>query len=68
MTEITLDITGMTCGHCVSAATKALEGVPGVTHADVTLTPGAAVIHGDADPDALVKAVEEEGYLAQVRN
>lgn len=67
MTEITLDIAGMTCGHCVRAATKALEGVPGVTKADVTLTPGAAVIRGDADPEALIKAVREEGYAAEVR-
>ncbi|TAL86134.1 MAG: heavy metal-binding protein [Rhodanobacter sp.] len=67
MSEIKLAITGMTCGHCVRATAKALEGVPGVTKAEVTLTPGAAVIHGEADPTALIKAVREEGYEAEVR-
>lgn len=67
MSEIKLAITGMTCGHCVAATTKALEGVPGVEIVEVTLTPGAAVIHGDAEPAALIAAVREEGYEAEVR-
>lgn len=67
MSEIKLAITGMTCGHCVRATTKALEGVPGVEKAEVTLSPGAAVIHGDAEPAALIAAVREEGYEAEVR-
>ena len=65
MSEIKLKLTGMTCGHCVSAATKALEKVPGVEKAEVTLKPGAAVVHGDAPVAALIAAVAEEGYEAE---
>lgn len=67
MSEINLKITGMTCEHCVRAATKALEHVPGVEKAEVTLTPGGAVVHGTADPSELIAAVKEEGYEAEVQ-
>jgi len=45
-----------------------LRGVPGVEKVlDVNLDPGEAKVQGTADPAALVKAVEEEGYKASVR-
>lgn len=66
MNEITLKVTGMTCGHCVAAVTKALQGVPGVESADVNLDKGWAVVHGAADAAALIDAVKEEGYDAEV--
>lgn len=59
-----LNITGMTCGHCQSAVKNALEGVDGVERADVDLASGIATVEGDADVNALVSAVEEEGYQA----
>ncbi len=65
--QTTLDISGMTCGHCVSAVTKALRQVPGVEQAQVSLEPQQAVVTGDADPQALVTAVKEEGYDASVQ-
>jgi len=64
--EIKLNITGMTCGHCVAHTKKALEAVPGVMEADVSLEPGAAVVKGDADAAALVAAVKEAGYEAVI--
>ena len=67
MSEIKLKITGMTCGHCVRAASKALEGVPGVDSAEVTLEPGGAVVKGHADTAALIAAVQDEGYEAEVQ-
>lgn len=60
----TLNVTGMTCGHCVSAVKKALEAVPGVHSADVSLESGQATVQGDASPEALVQAVQQEGYSA----
>jgi len=66
MTQIELDITGMTCGHCQTGVAKALKTVPGVTDATVDLKTGKAVVHGDVDPQTLVEAVVEEGYGAQV--
>lgn len=61
-----LKIDGMTCGHCVAGVKSALEGVPGVQRADVTLEPGQATIeHAESTSvDALIEAVVEEGYQA----
>lgn len=65
-----LKIDGMTCGHCVAGVTKALQAVPGVERAEVSLAEGrASVAHdGNLDPKALIEAVEEEGYSASTPN
>lgn len=68
MNTIELKITGMTCEHCVRATTNALQNVAGVEKVEVTLHPGAAVVEGQADPTALIAAVKEEGYEAEVRH
>jgi copper chaperone len=59
-----LTIEGMTCGHCSAAVKQALESVDGVDEATVDLEAGRAVVRGDAEVGALVRAVEEEGYRA----
>lgn len=61
-----LNISGMTCGHCQTAVTNALKSVPGVQDAQVDLKTGKAVVEGQADVSALLAAVSEEGYTAQV--
>lgn len=63
---ITLNITGMTCGHCVKSVKQALTDVPGVTSAEVDLQARRATVEGTADVGALVAAVQEEGYEARV--
>lgn len=62
-----LNISGMTCGHCQTAVTKALKSVPGVQDANVDLQRGTAQVQGQADPQALLAAVKDEGYGAQLR-
>ncbi len=57
-----LQITGMTCDHCVRAVTKALQGVAGVDNVSVDLGAGRARVDGPADPASLVRAVEKQGY------
>lgn len=64
MTE--LQIGGMSCEHCVRAVEGALKAVPGVQEAQVSLSEGRARVMGQADPAALIAAVKEEGYQAQV--
>lgn len=64
--QVQLQITGMTCGHCSAAVTRALKAVPGVTDAQVFLAEGIARVQGSADPQALVHAVQDEGYQARV--
>ncbi len=64
MEPTTIKVTGMTCGHCVTAVTKALEKVPGVEAADVSLEKAQAVVKGSANAQSLIKAVADEGYEA----
>ena len=64
---LNLKITGMTCGHCVRSVTGALKGVKGVKTAEVDLKSGSAKVEGTPDPAALIAAVAEEGYKAEVQ-
>jgi copper chaperone len=65
---IELDISGMTCNHCVAAVRKALAAVDGVEEVvEVTLEPGSATLKGSATPQAVIAAVKEAGYQASVR-
>jgi len=63
---IKLKVEGMTCYHCAMALKKALLKVPCVEKAEVYLDKGEALVEGQADPKALIRAVEEEGYRAEV--
>lgn len=65
---IELNITGMTCDHCVRSVTNALKDVEGVQEAVVSLDEKRAVVTAEAvDIPALIAAVEEEGYEAAPR-
>lgn len=63
----TLKVNGMTCMHCVGAVKKALERVPGAETVEVSLEKAQAVVTGDADVQAMVAAVKEEGYSAEAQ-
>jgi len=60
-------VDGMTCGHCVSTITKALQGVDPA--ADVTADLGAKVVtvESKAEPEALAQAIRQAGYAVQAR-
>ena len=69
MTQLTMDISGMTCGHCVASVTRALKGLDGVTVEQVTL--GKAKVSYDANatsPAQIAQAIEEEGYNVGAAN
>lgn len=52
-TQIPFEVQGMTCGACVRRVTDALNGVPGVTDASVTLQPPRAEIRTDGSIAAI---------------
>ena len=63
----TYQVSGMTCGHCVSAVTEELSELPGVTGVAVELVAGGAstvtVTSAEAlDASAVRAAVDEAGY------
>lgn len=64
---IELKVTGMTCGHCENAVNKALAAVPGVTQVvEVSRDKEKVVVDGSADAQALIDAIKEEGYTAEL--
>ncbi len=60
----TINVTGMSCDHCVKAVEKALQEVEGVQNPRVSLEDGTASFEDDpsVDMDEVVKAVEKAGY------
>ncbi len=62
----TIIISGMTCQHCVRAASAALESVAGVDAVAIDLQSGRAMVDGQADAAALIAAVVAAGYDAEL--
>ena len=62
MIDTTYTVTGMTCGHCVSAVKEEVLAIPGVSGVDLDLG-GAMTVHSEApvDFDRVVEAVYEAG-------
>ena len=64
------DVHGMTCGGCTGSVQRVLSKLDGVSHVDVTLSPGMATVQ--ADPERVTsgqieQAITELGYEAAVR-
>ena len=57
-----LNVTGMTCDHCVKAVTRAVRAVPGAANVSVDLEHGLVRVEGAADPAAVRAAIVDEGY------
>lgn len=59
-----MNLTGMTCGGCVSKVTQALTALPGVGHVDVAL-PGSASVEFDeklTSRESLQSAIKGAGF------
>lgn len=68
MARTKLNVTGMTCNHCVHAVKSSLEELAGVRSARVDLDSGIAVVDYDdasADPREMLTAVADAGYQAK---
>ncbi|HZM74933.1 MAG TPA: cation transporter [Candidatus Limnocylindrales bacterium] len=64
MTTTTYHVSGMTCGHCVSAVSSEVGSLAGVTDVKVDLATGAVTVisEGPLDDTAVAAAVDEAGY------
>ncbi len=63
--EQTLNVQGMTCGHCKMSVENALKDLEGVQTAEVNLDAGnVAVTYDEAkvNQDAMKEAIEDQGY------
>ena len=57
-------VTGMMCAACSARVEKAVRAVPGVAGCAASLLTNELSVEGDADPAAVVAAVEKAGYRA----
>lgn len=60
-------VTGMSCAACQSRVEKAVGKVPGVTSCSVSLLTNALGVEGSAAPEAVIRAVEDAGYGASMK-
>ncbi len=58
------NVTGMSCAACQARVEKAVNKVPGVDSAAVSLLTNSMGVEGSADPEAIIHAVEKAGYGA----
>lgn len=63
----TIIIKGMSCGHCVMFAKKALMGIDGVIDASVELEGGVAkvTLEKELEDSVFVKAIEDAGFSVE---
>lgn len=67
MEQATIQIEGMSCGHCVRAVEQALAGMDGVKVGEVKI--GGATVEYDpavATPERIERVITDEGYQARV--
>lgn len=65
-TDLTLQVEGMFCQHCVISVKKSLEGIAAVSEATPDLASGLVRVRGDhPDVTALIRAVEQAGFRAR---
>jgi copper chaperone CopZ len=67
-TTTTVSVSGMTCGHCVSAVSEEIEALAGVEAVDVELNAGGIstvtiTSSNELSPSEIGEAVAEAGYL-----
>ena len=63
MQRVSIDIQGMSCGHCVRSVDQALKALDGVQVEQVAI--GHATVSYDpatTTPERITQAVEDEGY------
>lgn len=65
MKNITLNVEGMSCSHCVNAVTKAVTALAGVGGVNVDLEAKTVTVDFDeaeVSLDSIREAIEDEGY------
>ncbi|UOQ86440.1 copper chaperone CopZ [Gracilibacillus salinarum] len=68
MEQTTLQVQGMTCGHCKASVEGALTELKGITTAEVDLDKGTVDVSFDekeVSVEAMEDAIEEQGYDIQ---
>lgn len=59
-----LNVQGMTCGHCERTVINAVKQVDPNAEVRVDLSTGKVEVQSDEPREALIKAIVDEGYAA----
>ena len=62
---ITLQVEGMSCGHCIRAVTNAIQGLDQAAKVNVDLAAKRVVAQTSLPRADVVRAVEEEGFAVK---
>ena len=69
MAKLVVDVSGMTCNHCVQSVTTALEALEKVQSVDIELEPQGnsrvTIAHDGAELGDVASAVSAEGYTLE---
>lgn len=60
--NIQLTVTGMTCGHCEKAVTRAIQTLDPQAQVQIQRDQSLVKVQTSATQTAVVAAIEEEGY------
>ena len=70
MQTLSFDVNGMTCGGCTGSVQRALSKLNGISHAEVSLSPGVATVVIDptkVTPAQIESAITHLGYPARAK-
>ena len=59
------NVQGMTCGHCERAVQQAVRAVDGQAEVQIDRARNQVRVQSTAERQALVQAIQEEGYAVQ---
>lgn len=59
------DVKGMTCQHCVSAVTQAVQAQDPAAQVEVDLGKGQVSVQSTLVPDEIIGLIGTEGYAAK---
>lgn len=62
----TFQVTGMTCGHCEKAVTRAIKQVDPQAEVKIDRSLNKVDVQSQQPREALAKAIAEEGYAVAV--
>jgi copper ion binding protein len=61
--QLTYNVKGMTCQHCVATVAENVGELPGVSGVEVELASGRVLVKGESvDGEAVRRAIETAGY------
>lgn len=65
MENVTLNVSGMSCGHCVKAVESSVGALNGVNEVSVNLEAGSVAVQFDGNAvnvDKIKETIEDQGY------